>query len=110
MLRLEACMSRIINPWQTTFIKGRNIMDGVMSLHEILHDTKRRGKNSLVLKIDFEKAYDKINWDFMFDCFQQRGFCEKWCAWIKEVLACGTLSVKANDVIGAYFKSGKGVR
>jgi hypothetical protein len=40
MLRFEDCMSRIINKNQNAFIKGRNIMDRVLSLHEILHDTK----------------------------------------------------------------------
>jgi hypothetical protein len=42
MLQFEDCMSRIINKSQNAFIKGRNIMDGVLSLHEILHETKRK--------------------------------------------------------------------
>jgi hypothetical protein len=41
MLRFEDCMSRIINRSQNAFVKGRNIMEGVLSLHEIIHDTKR---------------------------------------------------------------------
>ena len=45
-----------------------------------------------------------------FDCLRQRGFCEKWCQWIEKVVTCGTLSVKVNDKVGAYFKCGKGVR
>jgi hypothetical protein len=40
MLRFEGCMSKIINRCQSAFIKGRNIMDGIMTLHEILHDVK----------------------------------------------------------------------
>jgi len=42
MLRLEGCMNKIINKVQNAFIKGRNIMDGIMSLHEILHDTRAK--------------------------------------------------------------------
>jgi len=42
MLRLEGCMNKIINKAQNAFIKGRNIMDGIMSLHEILHDTRAK--------------------------------------------------------------------
>jgi hypothetical protein len=34
---------------------------GVMCLHEILHDTSVKKKEGLILKLDFEKAYDKIN-------------------------------------------------
>ena len=66
MLRVEDCLGRIINDCQTTFLKNRNIMDGVLSLHEILHDTKIRGKDGIVLKLYFEIAYDKISWDFLF--------------------------------------------
>ena len=110
MLRLESVMERIINKGQTAFLKGRNIMEGTMSLHEIIHDTKVKKKEGLVLKLDFEKAYDKASWDFLFDCLEQRGFPPRWCSWIKKVVTCGTLSVKVNDQMGPYFTSGKGVR
>ena len=110
MLRLEGCLSKIINIAQNAFIKGRNIMEGVMCLHEILHDTRCKKKEGLILKLDFEKAYDKISWTFLMDCLRQRGFDEKWCMWIWDVMTSGTLSVKVNDSIGSYFKCGKGVR
>ncbi|CAN6218645.1 unnamed protein product [Urochloa humidicola] len=110
MLRLEKCMHKIINPAQTAFIKGRNIMDGILILHEVLHDTKQRKKEGLVLKLDFEKAYDKISWKFLMDCLRNRGFSDKWCSWIWEVMTSGTLSVKVNDKMGKYFMCGKGVR
>ena len=81
-----------------------------MCLHEIIDDTKWRKKEGLILKLDFEKAYDKINWNFILECLAQRGFPAKWCLWVKDVMSSGTLSVKVNDRLGAYFKSGKGVR
>jgi hypothetical protein len=34
-------------------------MDAVMSLHEILHEARRKKQQGVVLKLDFEKAYDK---------------------------------------------------
>jgi hypothetical protein len=110
MLRLEKVMGRIINKSQSGFLKIRNIMDGIMALHEILHDTRIKKKDGLVLKLDFEKAYDKLNWDFLFECLKQRGFCAKWCEWIKLVMSSRTVSVKINNTSGSYFKSGRGVR
>lgn len=41
------------------FMEGRNIMSGIMALHEVLHETKKTKKVGIVLKLDFEKAYDK---------------------------------------------------
>lgn len=110
MFRLEHILERIINKSQTAFLKGRNIMEGVMCLHEILHDTKIRKKDGIILKLDFEKAYDKISWSFLMECLRQRGFCDKWCNWIQEIVTSGTLSVKVNGGKGDYFKCGKGIR
>ena len=110
MFRMEFVMERIISKVQTVFLKGRNIMEGTMCLHEVIHDTKIKKKDGLVLKLDFEKAYDKVSWEFLFDCLTQRGFPARWCSWIKKVVAHGTLSVEVNDKLGPYFTSGKGVR
>lgn len=66
MLRLDKIMCRIINRSQYGFLKDRNIMDGILALHEILHDTRIKKKDGLILKLDFEKAYDKISWGFLF--------------------------------------------
>jgi hypothetical protein len=73
---------------------------------------KQKGKKreGVILKLDFEKAYDKISWSFLFEAMKQRGCCETWCNWIKRVVNSGTLSVKINDSMGSYFKSRKGVR
>ena len=73
-LRVEPIMSKLISKCQTSFIKGRNVMDGVMSLHEILHEAKRKKQQGVVLKLDFEKAYDKVDWSYLMRCVSQRGF------------------------------------
>jgi hypothetical protein len=58
-IRIEPFAQKLISEHQTTFIKGRNIMTGVKILHEIMHETKRRKETGIILKLDFEKAYDK---------------------------------------------------
>jgi len=60
-------MGEIISKSQSGFInKYRNIMDGVMALHDILRDTRVKKKDGVVLKINFEKDYDQISLDFLF--------------------------------------------
>jgi hypothetical protein len=90
-------MDKLISSCQTAFIKGRNIMDGVMSLHEILHEAKRKKQQGIVLKLDFEKAYDKVDWEYLMKCISQKGFCEEWCAKINGIIRNGTLCVKINN-------------
>jgi hypothetical protein len=109
-LRVETYMGKLISSRQTAFIKGRNMMDGVMSLHEILHEAKRKKQQGVVLKLDFEKAYDKVDWDYLMKCISQKGFCEEWCAKINSILRNGTLCVKINNTREKIFGSRRGVR
>lgn len=85
-------------------------MNGVLALHEISHETKKNGEVGVVLKLDFEKAYDKVNREFLFDSLLLWGFSDTWCSWIKKVVTNGIISVKLNDKLGPYFVSHKGVR
>jgi hypothetical protein len=90
-LRIEKVVDRLIHNNQTTFMKGRNIMSGVMVLHEILHKTKRKKQVGIILKLDFEKAYDKVNWNFLFESLAARAFYPKWGRWIEQVVSRGTV-------------------
>lgn len=109
-IRLGPYAEKLIHKNQTAFMKGRGITSGIMCLHEILHETKRRKEIGVIFKIDFEKAYDKVRWNLLFECLSMRGFNSTWCGWIKQVVAGGTVSIKVNDSIGPYIKSFKGVR
>lgn len=62
------------------------------------------------MKLDFEKAYDKVNWAFLFTYLEIRGFSSIWCEWIKRVVSGGTVCIKVNNSVGPYFVSHKGVR
>ena len=99
-VRIETVMHKLINPCQTAFIKGRNIMDGVNLLQEILKESKRKKRQGVVLKLDFEKAYDKVDWRFLLECCRQKGFSDKWLIWIRNAVAQGTMSVKVNGEEG----------
>jgi hypothetical protein len=76
--RLASCITKVISIYQYGFIKGRYIMDGVVSLNEILHEVKKKKQSGVILKIDFEKAYDKVNWQFLYCMMQKKGFGDIW--------------------------------
>jgi hypothetical protein len=102
-LRLELIVSKIIHKSQTTFIKGRGIMNNILAFNKILHETKYKGQTGVVLKLDFEKAYDKVHWGFLMKCIMTRGFNSTWCEWIKRILYNGIVAVKINGQVGPYF-------
>ena len=59
-LRLEKVVDKLILENQTAFMKKRDIMNDIMVLHEVLQETKRKNEVGLILKLDFEKAFDKV--------------------------------------------------
>jgi len=73
-------MSKIISPLQAAFFPGRVILDNTIIVHEILHMMKKRlGKGGLMaIKVDMKRAYDKIEWPFLFDVMAYFGFCASW--------------------------------
>jgi hypothetical protein len=56
---------KVINPTQTAFLPRRNIMEGVVILHETIHELHQKKQSGVILKIDFEKDYDKVKWSFI---------------------------------------------
>ncbi|MCI39297.1 RNA-directed DNA polymerase (Reverse transcriptase), partial [Trifolium medium] len=58
-------MNPLIAPNQSAFIKRRNLVDGVLVVNEVVDLAKRSGKECLIFKVDFEKAYDSVDWGFL---------------------------------------------
>jgi hypothetical protein len=46
-------------------MSGRNIMEGVVILHETIHELHTRKQDDVIFKIDIEKVYDKVKWSFL---------------------------------------------
>jgi hypothetical protein len=59
---LETLCDRLLAPNQTGFVRGRYIIESVVLAHEIIHDAVKSGQKGLVLKLDYEKTYDKVDW------------------------------------------------
>jgi hypothetical protein len=60
-------------------LPGRYILEGVVVLHETIHELKRKKQKGFILRLDFEKAYDKVNWDFLQQVLRMKGFLIMWC-------------------------------
>jgi hypothetical protein len=63
--RIAKIAETIISPTQTAFMPGRHVLEGVVILHEMIHELHRKKLDGVLLKIDFEKAYDKVKWTFL---------------------------------------------
>ncbi|WVZ82090.1 LOW QUALITY PROTEIN: hypothetical protein U9M48_029392 [Paspalum notatum var. saurae] len=108
--RVVKVATRVIKPTQTAFLPGRNIMEGAIVLHETIHELHTKKHNGIIFKIDFEKAYDKVSWNFLQQALRMKGFSPKWCSWVQAYVQGGNVGIKVNDHIGPYFQSKKGLR
>ncbi|GJV48321.1 RNA-directed DNA polymerase, eukaryota [Tanacetum coccineum] len=94
--RLAKVVGDLISSEQSAFVKGKQIMDGPMILNEILNWCKKEKRKTLVFKVEFEKAYDTVCWDFLQEVMAKMGFGLKWCAWIRGYLTSSRASVLVN--------------
>jgi hypothetical protein len=89
---------------------GRHILEGVVIVHKTIHELHRKKLDGVLLKIDFEKTYDKVNLSFLQQALCMKGFDPKWCRGIKDFVSKGSVGIKVNDAIGHYFQTQKGLR
>ncbi|OMO86542.1 reverse transcriptase [Corchorus capsularis] len=85
--RLRPLFDKLVGPLQSSFIPGRQSADNVFIAQEMIHTIKRsKSKLGLMtIKIDLEKAYDRICWDFLRDTLIAFGFPD---SWVKLILFC----------------------
>ena len=108
--RFTPIAKELIGSNQTGFIKGRHILEGVVILHEVIHELKTSKRKGLILKIDFEKAYDKVRWDFLEEVMFGKGLPASWSDWVMQTVRGGRVCVNVNGHRGTYFRTYQGLR
>ncbi|GJY46224.1 RNA-directed DNA polymerase, eukaryota [Tanacetum coccineum] len=101
--RMKKVIDKVVGEEQNAFIHGRYILDGSLIANEAYDYLKNEKKKAFLLKIDFEKAYDNVNWKFIQHTLLQMGFGEKWCKWIEALAEWINVTIKQAFSYG-YFK------
>jgi hypothetical protein len=108
--RLRLVMDRIISIPQNAFVKGRQILGSVLIANESLDFHLKSGELGLLCKLDMEKAYDHVNWDFLLYLLRRCGFGQKWCSWIARCVSLASFFILINGSLAGFFNSSRGVR
>ena len=108
--RLQKVMDSLIAPHQSSFIAGRQILDGALIAGEIIDSCKRRKLKSTILKLDFHKAFDSVAWNFLEWTLIQMGFPEVWRSWILTCVKSAAASILINGSPTSPFKLHRGLR
>ncbi|XP_028073980.1 uncharacterized protein LOC114276380 [Camellia sinensis] len=105
---LKPILKNFISPNQSAFVSGRMIQDNIIVAHEAFHALKLKKSGvvgNMAIKLDFNKAYDRIEWDFLAAILQKLGYHPKWINWVMECVSTVSFSIFANGEKKSLFYS-----
>ncbi|KAL0290169.1 UNVERIFIED_CONTAM: Retrovirus-related Pol polyprotein from type-2 retrotransposable element R2DM [Sesamum radiatum] len=109
--RIREILDLLISPSQNAFIPGRLISDNVLLAQELFSGYNQcRLPPRCALKVDLRKAYDTVEWDFLFATLRLFGFPAVFIRWIEECITSAHYSVVVNGGVHGFFAGARGLR
>ncbi len=109
-MRLENILPKIIGTDQTGFIRGRNSSDNIRRLLNMIYTLKVKSIDGLVLPLDAEKAFDRIEWSYLFFVLDKFGLGENFVQWIRVLYTDPCSALLTNGFRSNYFPMHRGTR
>uniref|UniRef100_A0A8C5GMF3 Reverse transcriptase domain-containing protein n=1 Tax=Gouania willdenowi TaxID=441366 RepID=A0A8C5GMF3_GOUWI len=108
--RLEKVVQSIIYQDQTGFIKNRHCTDNVRRLFNLINMAQNSKKKTIILSLDAEKAFDRVNWSFLLAVLDRFGFGDSFIQWISTLYSKPKASVTTNKITSQSFTLQRGTR
>uniref|UniRef100_A0A8P4KRJ8 Reverse transcriptase domain-containing protein n=1 Tax=Dicentrarchus labrax TaxID=13489 RepID=A0A8P4KRJ8_DICLA len=108
--RLETLLPTLINPDQTGFVHGRYSTSNVRKLLNIIQFTSQYKQKALAVSLDAEKAFDRVEWGYLFDVLGRFGLGGDFLKWIQTIYHSPTAVVITNGRRSEPFPIARGVR
>lgn len=108
--RLKVLLPKLIAPTQCSFIPGRHITDNVVIAQEIIHTmrSKKGNKGYMAIKVDLEKAYDRLNWNFVRETLKETGIPDHLVDIIMQCISSCSMQVLWNGEATDAFSPTRG--
>ena len=84
-------------------MEGRQILDAVLIANEAIDSMLRSNSVGVLCKLDIEKAYDHVSWNFLFEVLGKMGFGQRWINWTSWCISTPRSSVLANGTPSGVF-------
>lgn len=110
--RLKPVLPSLISPTQCSFVPCRQITDNVIIVQEMLHTMRRKqGRMGyMAVKIDFEKAYDRLRWSFIRDSLIELRLPLHMVELVMWCITSARLQILWNGVPTEFFSPTRGIR
>ncbi|XP_071694395.1 uncharacterized protein [Rutidosis leptorrhynchoides] len=109
--RIKGALDVIISNNQSAFVSGRRIFDNILLTQEIMKNYHLdRGIPRCAFKVDIQKAYDTVDWEFLKEVLQGFGFHKIMIKWIMKCVSTTSFSISINGELHGHFKGKRGLR
>nr|GEW43820.1 hypothetical protein [Tanacetum cinerariifolium] len=109
--RIKDNLKVIVSSNQLAFVPGRNISDNILLTQDLMHNYHlNRGTPRCAFKVDIQKTYDTVDWDFLQMILVGFGFHPRMITWIMECVSTTSFSLSINGSFYGYFKGKRGLR
>lgn len=108
--RLKRVVNKLVDGHQMSFIRGRQIMGAALIANECVNSRLKGQYPGILCKLDIEKAYDHVNWNFLLKMLKDMGFGAKWIKWISFCIKTMKFSILVNGSPEGFFASERGLR
>jgi exonuclease III len=108
--RIKTVLPTLVSDDQTGFMSGRYMGDNLRLIYDTIAYLDEQNLPGLLLNIDFEKAFDSLDWSFMFKVLRAFGFGEDICRWISTFYNNIKSAVIINGTISPWFSVNRGCR
>ena len=109
-LRMNKCLFKCVSPDQYAFVKGRQVADLLRELDDIVEHGKNKFPNSILLSVDYAKAFDTLSIKAIKKALSYFGFGDNFKTWIDILFSNRTCRVSNGGYISECFNMERGVR
>ncbi|MCO5593350.1 hypothetical protein L7F22_047361 [Adiantum nelumboides] len=109
-LKITPALSAWLCAEQKGFIKGRRITEDVISMWEGAEHTESLCQDIVFVKVDFDKAYDRLEWSFILESMEIMGFGPKMINFVRTLLGNAQARVALNNSLSDPFGLSRSVR
>ena len=110
--RIRPLLNKLVSPVQTAFVLSRRGLDNIIIAQKLIHsiDNKRGKEGYMAIKVDLEKAYDRLEWNFIHKVLQAYHFPSKLITLIMSCVSLTSISILFNGSMMDSFKPSRGIR
>ena len=98
--RIRLLIPKLVHPNQAGFVHGHSLAESCLSVWAGVEESHKQG-DFILLKVDFEKAYDRLEWRFLIECLKAMNIGPNFIRWVGALMSeakCSSSSQRGDDV------------